>query len=56
MEQLEEQNKKIQESYTKALRLTRVEGFPVLSIGRDKRVIISKLDEFLNEHMGESLL
>lgn len=77
MEQLQEQNKKIQEyrrkvlektctvrelaeawgiSYTKALRLTRVEGFPVLSIGRDKRVIISKLDEFLNEHMGENLL
>lgn len=42
-------------SYAKALRLTRIEGFPVIKIGRDKRIILSKLDEWLEEHIGECL-
>jgi hypothetical protein len=42
-------------SYAKALQLTRIEGFPVLKIGRDKRIILSKLDEWLEEHIGECL-
>lgn len=77
MEQLEEQNRKIQEykktvlqktctakelaeawgiSYTKVLRLARIEDAPVLRFGRDVRFIVSKLDNFLENHMGESLL
>lgn len=42
-------------SYAKALRITRIEGFPKLKIGRDIRVILSKLDDFLEEHIGECL-
>ena len=42
-------------SYAKALRITRIEGFPKLKIGRDVRVILSKLDDFLEGHIGECL-
>lgn len=42
-------------SYSKALRLSRVEDAPVMRIGRDKRIILSKVDEFLENHLGECL-
>lgn len=42
-------------SYAKALRITHIEGFPLIQIGRDKRIILSKLDEFLENHIGECL-
>lgn len=42
-------------SYAKALRLTHIEGFPYIQIGRDKRIILSKLDSFLEDHIGEIL-
>jgi DNA-binding Xre family transcriptional regulator len=42
-------------SYSKALSLTRIEGFPLLKIGRVRRVVLSKLDEFLEAHIGEIL-
>lgn len=42
-------------SYAKALRITRIEGFHKLKIGRDVRVILSKLDDFLEGHIGECL-
>ena len=43
-------------SYTKVLRLARIEGAPVLRFGRDIRFVLSKLDDFLEEHIGENLL
>ena len=42
-------------SYAKALRITHIEGFPMISIGRDKRIILNKLDGFLEDHIGEIL-
>lgn len=42
-------------SYAKALRISHIEGFPLLQIGRDKRVILSKIDEFIENHMGQIL-
>lgn len=42
-------------SYPKALRITRIEDFPKIKIGRDIRVILSKLDEFIEGHIGEVL-
>ena len=42
-------------SEVKARRITHIEGAPVLKIGRDIRIIISKLDQFLEEHIGEVL-
>ena len=38
-------------SMDKARRLVRIETFPKLKIGRDVRIILSKLDEWLEEHI-----
>lgn len=42
-------------SEAKARRLTHIEDFPVIMIGRNRRVILSKLDEWLENHLGECL-
>lgn len=42
-------------STEKARRLTHIEGFPVICIGRNRRVILSKLDNWLENHIGECL-
>jgi len=42
-------------SYAKALQLSRIEGCPLIKLGRDRRIILSKVDEFLEEHIGECL-
>lgn len=42
-------------SYPKALRLTHIEGFPLIKIGRDRRIILGKLDKFLEDHIGDVL-
>ena len=42
-------------SEAKARRLTHIEDFPVMCIGRNRRVILSKLDNWLEDHIGEVL-
>lgn len=42
-------------SKDKARRLTHIEGFPKIKIGRDIRIILNKLDEWLEENIGEAL-
>lgn len=42
-------------SYPKTLQISRIEGFPMIRIGRDKRVILSKIDTFLESHIGDIL-
>ena len=42
-------------SLQKASRLTHIDGFPCIRVGRDVRIIVSKLDEWLSEHIGEIL-
>lgn len=42
-------------SEAKARQLTHAKGFPVICIGRSRRVIISKLDEWLENNIGEIL-
>ena len=42
-------------SEVKARRVAHIEGAPVLKIGRDYRIILSKLDEFLEDHIGDVL-
>lgn len=39
----------------KARQLTHAKGFPVICIGRSRRVIISKLDEWLDKNVGQIL-
>lgn len=40
-------------SKDKARRLVHIDGFPVLKFGRDYRVILSKLDEWLENNINE---
>lgn len=40
-------------SYNQALRFTHVKDFPLIKIGRERRVIVSRLDEWLDKHIGE---
>ena len=42
-------------SYPKTLQLSHIEGFPMIKLGRDRRVILSKVDKFLEDHIGECL-
>jgi len=42
-------------SYAKALRISHIEGFPLLQIGRDKKVVLSKIDDFIETHIGQIL-
>jgi hypothetical protein len=42
-------------SEAKARRITHIEGAPVIKIGRDIRIILSKLDQFLEDHIGDCL-
>ena len=42
-------------SEVKARRLTHIADFPVIMIGRNRRIILSKLDEWLENHLGECL-
>lgn len=39
-------------SYAKALKLSHAKGFPIIKIGRDRRIIVSKLDEWLEKNIG----
>ena len=42
-------------SEAKARQLTHIQGFPCMSFGRDRRVILSKLDEWLENNLGQVL-
>ena len=42
-------------SKDKARRITHIEGAPVIRIGRDIRIVLSKLDDFLESNIGNIL-
>ena len=42
-------------SENKAYQLTRIPGFPVIKMGRNKLILLSKLDEFLEGLIGKEL-
>lgn len=39
-------------SIDKARQLTRAKNFPAIKVGREKKIILSKLDEWLEENIG----
>lgn len=43
-------------SEAKARQLTRIKGFPVIKFGRNNRIVLSLLDEFLKENIGEVII
>ena len=42
-------------SEAKTRRITHIQGAPVIKIGRDIRIILSKSDEFLENNIGNIL-
>lgn len=52
---VKELSKIIGVSEAKARRLTHIDGFPIICIGRNRRIILSKLDEWLENNIGECL-
>lgn len=42
-------------SEAKARRITHISGFPCMKVGRDIRIILSKLDQFLEDNIGQIL-
>lgn len=41
-------------SESKAYQFTRAEGFPYIKSGRKKLIILSKVDQWLEEHIGQT--
>lgn len=41
--------------YVKALELTKIKGFPAISVGTRKLIVASRLDSWLEENIGEVL-
>jgi excisionase family DNA binding protein len=39
-------------SIDKARQLTRAKNFPAIKVGREKKIILSKLDEWLEQNIG----
>lgn len=52
---IKELSQLLETSESKARRLTHIQDFPVICLGRDRRVILSKLDEWLENHIGDCL-
>ena len=39
-------------SIDKARQLTRAKNFPAIKVGREKKIIVAKLDEWLEDNIG----
>lgn len=39
-------------SYDKALKFSHAKGFPIIKIGRDRRIVLKKLDDWLINSIG----
>lgn len=42
-------------SEARARQLTRIEDFPKIKFGRNVRIVVDKLDGWLDEHIGECM-
>lgn len=43
-------------SYNQALKFTHVKDFPIIKLGRERRVVVSKLDKWFEEHIGTEVI
>ena len=39
-------------SYNQALKFTHVKDFPIIKLGRERRVVVSRLDKWFEDHIG----
>ncbi|EOU1753623.1 MAG: DNA-binding protein [Clostridium perfringens] len=39
-------------SYNQALKFTHAKDFPIIRLGRERRVVVSRLDKWFEDHIG----
>ncbi|WP_415287167.1 DNA-binding protein [Clostridium perfringens] len=43
-------------SYNQALKFTHIKDFPIIKLGRERRIVVSKLDKWFEEHIGTEVI
>lgn len=43
-------------SYNQALKFTHVKDFPIIKLGRERRIVISRLDKWFEDHIGTEVI
>ncbi|MDK0532987.1 DNA-binding protein [Clostridium perfringens] len=43
-------------SYNQALKFTHVKDFPIIKLGRERRVVVSRLDKWFEDHIGTDVI
>lgn len=43
-------------SYNQALKFTHIKDFPIIKLGRERRVVVSRLDKWFEEHIGTEVI
>ncbi len=43
-------------SYNQALKFTHTKDFPIIKLGRERRVVVSKLDDWFEKHIGMEVI
>ncbi|HFC9287175.1 TPA: DNA-binding protein [Clostridium perfringens] len=43
-------------SYNQALKFTHVKDFPIIKLGRARRVVVSRLDKWFEDHIGTEVI
>lgn len=42
--------------YNQALRFSHAKDFPVIKVGRERRIVVSKLDDWFEKHIGTEVI
>ncbi len=43
-------------SYNQALKFTNIKDFPIIKLGRERRVVVSRLDKWFEDHIGTEVI
>ncbi|BDU86946.1 hypothetical protein SNUCP2_00290 [Clostridium perfringens A] len=43
-------------SYNQALKFTHIKDFPIIKLGRERRIVVSKLDKWFEDHIGTEVI
>lgn len=43
-------------SYNQALKFTHIKDFPIIKLGRERRVVVSRLDKWFEDHIGTEVI
>ncbi|MBI6029286.1 DNA-binding protein [Clostridium perfringens] len=43
-------------SYNQALKFTHIKDFPIIKLGRERRIVVSRLDKWFEDHIGTEVI